>query len=135
MDILAHGASVAQLEESGTVVSIKDADGAPLLTDDGTSPVTITVKGSYSPTYRRVSEANRDRLLKRRSTQMDGDELDQRSLELTAACVSAWSGFTAGNAEYPLTKPNAIALLKACPWIREQVEAAMHDHALFFAKS
>lgn len=133
MDILAQGTSVAQREEDGTILSIKDETGEPMMEGDG--PVTITVKGSYSPTYRRASEANRDRLLKRRSTQMDGDELDQRSLELIAACITAWNGFTAGGAEFPLTKANAIALLRACPWIREQVEAAVHDHAAFFPKS
>lgn len=135
MDILAHGQSVAEREEEGRPIPVKDAAGDKMFADDGETPVTITVKGSFSSTYRRKADANRDAMLKRRSTEIDGDEFEQRALDLTVACIKGWSGFTAGDAEYPFNKNNAVALLKACPWIRAQVEAAMHDHAAFFAKS
>lgn len=115
-------------EDEGTVVQIKDASGQP---EDG---VTITVAGSYSSQYRRTSSAQRDRMLKQRRTQLSGEQLERNQLELDAACIISWEGFTTGQAPYPLTKENAVALLTKAPWIREQVEEAMQDHASFFSK-
>lgn len=127
---------VAAREDEGTVVELKDQNGEPLYADDAkTLPVTITVAGTYSTRYRRAVDQNRDRMLKRRQATLDGEQLNRQSLELIAAAIIAWSGLTESGADYPLTKENAIALLDACPWIREQVEMAASDHASFFAKS
>lgn len=132
MDI-GSGKVVEQREEEGTVILIRDEAGERMYHEkDPTKPVSITVVGTYSATYRRASEAQRDRNIKRRNFHLDGDQLDQQALELVAACITAWDGFTANGEAYPLTKPNAVQLLRAFPWIRQQVEAAMNDHSLFF---
>lgn len=133
MDISTNSlASVEQREDEGTVVHIRDAAGEKQYQDDGTTPVTITVVGTYSKRYRRLAEANRDKMLKQRRTQLDGEQLDEQSLETVAGCILGWDGFTADGAPFPFTKANAVTLLKAAPWMREQVEAAMNDHAAFF---
>ena len=135
MDVSSNNTqAIADQEDEGTEVHIRDAnDEKQFFGPKNDQPVTITVVGTYSSRYRRLVAANRDRAIKRRS--LDGDDLEQRSLDLVAGCIIAWDGFTAGSQPYPLTKANAVALLDACPWIREQVEAAMNNHALFFKAS
>jgi hypothetical protein len=73
-------------------------------------------------------------MLKQRRTSLTGEGLNRQQLELVAASIIAWEGFTANGQPYQLTKENAIALLDKAPWIREQVEEAMGDHASFFPK-
>lgn len=125
--------SVAEREDEGTTIHLRDEAGEKMFAGPNQDrPVTITVVGTYSSTYRRAAEANRDRMLKQRRNSLDGDQIHRQSLELVAACILEWDGFTAGEQPYALTKANAVALLDQCPWIREQVEAAMHDHAAFF---
>jgi hypothetical protein len=128
---ISNAKSVAEQEEEGTVVHVKDASGE--LAYNGDKPVTITVMGTYSTTYRKAVSSNRDKWLKRRQT-LDGDSLDKQAIETTAACVKSWDGFTSGTDPYPATKANVIALLENAPWIREQVETAMGDHQLFTPK-
>jgi len=121
--------SVAAQEDEGIVVSVKDAQGAPQFV--GETPVTITVAGSYSAIYRRALDAQRDRMVKLRRG-LTGEALQRQQLELVAACILRWDGIMNGDKVFPLTKDNAVALLEAAPWIREEVEAAMGDHAGFF---
>lgn len=130
MDILNTGKTVAQREDEGTVVAIRDEAGEKMYQDDGVTPVTITVVGTYSGRYRRLIEGNNDRAWKR-AGRMDAEESRKASLETIAGCILAWDGFTSGGQPFPLTKANACLLLDQCPWIREQVEKAMTDHSLF----
>lgn len=126
---------LAQQEDDGITITISGPDGDKLTQDDGVTPVTITVAGSYSQRYRKAANANRDKLLKQRTRTVGADDLDRQALDLLAACVIAWDGFTDDGKPYPLTRENAVALFDACPWIREQVESAVSDHARFFTKS
>lgn len=119
--------SVAEREEEGITIDIKDASGE---IEPG---VSITVVGTYSATYRKAQSQNRDKFLKQRGG-VDGETLETRSLELTAKCIKGWKGFTSDGKDFPYTKENAIALLSGAPWIREQVEEAMNDHQSFFTK-
>lgn len=131
MDINA-GKSVAQREDEGTTIHLRDETNEKQYADEAkTQPVTITVVGTYSSRYRRLSDANRDKMLKQRRTQLDGDQLEEQGLELQAGCILGWDGITANGEPFPYTKANAVALLRAAPWVREQVEAAMNDHASF----
>lgn len=115
---------VAAREDEGTVVHLADENGEKMYTEN--VPDTITVAGTYSARYRRAQDANRDRLFKRRSAQLDGETVQRQGLEIIAACVLAWTGFG-----MEPTKANVVAVLESAPWIREQVEAAMNDHQLF----
>jgi hypothetical protein len=116
-------------EEEGTVINVRDVSGE---IQEG---VTITVVGTYSQTYRKAVNANRDKVLKERRSALDGDAIDSRTLETAAKCIKGWTGFTADGQPFPYNKENAIALLTEAPWIREQVEEAMNDHASFFPKA
>jgi hypothetical protein len=125
---IGNSKSVAEREEEGTTIDIRDASGE---LEQG---VSITVVGTYSATYRKAQASNRDKFLKQRRGNLDGDALEAQSIETTAKCIKGWSGFTSDSKPFPYTKENAIALLTNAPWLREQVEEAMNDHASFFPK-
>lgn len=124
---IGNSKTVGEREEEGVTIDVKDAKG------DREPGVTITVVGSYSDTYRKLQNKNRDSMLKKRG-RLEGDELEGQSVETTARCIKSWAGFTSSGKEFPYTTANAVALLTSCPWIREQVEEAIHDHAAFFPK-
>ncbi len=115
-------------EDEGTLVMVKDAAGEE---QDG---VTILVAGTYSTAYRKAVSAQRDRMLRQRRGNLTGEQLERQQLELVAACIIEWDGFTSNGQPFPLSKDNAITLLTRAPWIREQVEEAMSDHASYFTK-
>ena len=124
---ISNSRTVAEREEEGTVVEIRDASGelAP--------GVSITVVGAYSDTYRKSQAANRDKMLKSRG-RMEASALEQQSIDTIARCIKGWEGFTSEGKPFPFTRENAVALLTNAPWIREQLDEAIHDHAGFFSK-
>jgi hypothetical protein len=123
--------SVSSREDKGTVLHLKDECGVKMYDEaDETKPVTITITGSYSVRAKRAMEAARDARTGRIG-HLDGEEAFAFNLEVLAACILDWQGFTADGQPYPYTRDNAIALLRDVPWIREQVQMAHNDHALF----
>lgn len=120
------GKTVSEREDEGTTVNVLDEVGNP--TGD-----TILVAGTYSTRYRKAQNDLRSKSVKHRGP-VTGDLVDERQLEVIAASIISWEGFTSGGKPIPYNRHNAVALLTACPWIREQVEAAMTDHAAFFPK-
>jgi hypothetical protein len=135
IDIGSAPAVVAR-EDEGQSVHIREASGelAYFSANGGPpAPVTITVAGTYSAAYRRQLDAQRDRMLKARRNLLTADQLTANQIELVAACILAWAGFTNGGAPFPCTRDNAVLLLTKAPWVRDQLEEAMGDHAGFFA--
>lgn len=134
---LQTAAPIAEQEDQGLVVQIRDAFGNPLtFTDDaGEHPVTMTVAGTYSNRYRRAREAQTTRQLKRRSTNLTGDLVNSQRIGVVADCVLAWSGFMSGGKPLACDKEHVFQVLKHAPWILEQVESAMEDHEAFFDRS
>lgn len=115
------------------VVHIRDERREPAY--EAGEPVEVVVAGSYSARYRKAYDAQRDRLFKRpsfRTFQLTPDLLDRQQVELVAACILSWRGFTNGGQPFSCTPENAVMLLTAAPWIRRQLEDAMEDHAAFF---
>lgn len=134
---ISNSKSVAEREDEGTVVHIADAVGEKMFYGEGDEkkPVTITVAGTYSATYRRATDAQRERMMKQRRAALTGEQLAKQQLALVASCVLAWGGFVNNDKPFPATKENAMLLFDQAPWIREQVEEAMNDHQAFFPSS
>ena len=134
---VANSKSVAEREDEGTVVNVRDAAGDEIFYGEGDAKkaVTITVAGSYSKTYRRALDAQRERMMKQRRGSLTAAQLAKQQLELTAACVIGWQGFLSNGQPYECSKENVIALLDSAPWVRDQVEEAMQDHQSFFSTS
>lgn len=127
---LGSAPSVAEREDEGAVVHVRSETGERLY--DGDVPVTITVAGTYSTRYKAATLAQRNRALKTRQADFDAERLDENALAIMSACVISWQGFRAGDVPLAPTPQNVRAVFERAPWIREQVEAAMTDHAAFF---
>lgn len=126
---------VAAKEDEGQTVHVHSELGEPLYYDGG-KPVTMTVVGTYSSTYRRAEEALSNQRLKRRSrAALTAGVIRAESRSVLAACVLAWDGFMDGGKPLACTKENVVRVLEAAPWIEDQVTAAMEDHAGFFSNS
>lgn len=137
MNITKTGKTVAQREDEGTTIHVRDENNEKMYQNaEQTTPVTITVVGTYSSRYRRLMEATGDRAWKK-AGRMEAEDNRKSALEIVAGCILEWDGFTTGDEKfevpYTYSKANAVVLLDQCPWIREQVEKAMSDHALFSA--
>jgi hypothetical protein len=91
------------------------------------------VAGTYSRLYRRQLDAQRDRMLKARRAMLTAEQLTQNQIELVASCILGWDGFTNAGAPFLCTHENAVTLLTKAPWVRDQLEDAMGDHANFFS--
>lgn len=127
-------ADAANVEDEGQVVHCRDRAGDPMYYGEDKKPVTITVAGSYSSFYRKEQARQRARIGKmqrRRLTSDLGNLAEDQALYQAAACCLAWDGFFAGDKPVPCTAENARLVLERAPWIREQVEEAMHDHEGF----
>lgn len=129
MDVT-QAATTAEREDAGIVVHVEEADHT--LAQENGKPVTITVAGTYSTRYRKAFEAQRRRIFGRVRRRPDADDAYRQALELVAACVISWEGFTNNGQPYPCTPANAVALFEQAPWILRQVEDAMEDHERFF---
>lgn len=129
--------TIAEREDEGTTVHVRGADSEQLYFQDGAErkPVTLLVAGTYSKIYRRTIDSQREKLLKQRRSSLSSEQIARQQLEAIAACILGWEGIFNGDQALPLNKENAITLLESAPWVREQVEEAMNDHAAFFTNS
>ena len=126
---LTQSASVAEREDLGRTVHLKDDRDEPAY--EGDTPVTVTIAGSYSKRYRRTQETLTQRMFKRRQTQLTAEQFMANRVELVAACVLTWEGIRNGDKPLPCSRENATLLLNAAPWILAQLEDAQADHASF----
>lgn len=127
----------AELEDGGTLVHVLGPDGEPQYFGPGKDkPVTITVAGALSKTFRRAERAFNAKIGKQaqRGAGLTAI-LDHRTVETTAGCILAWDGFfyDAGETRpLELTHEHAVAVLEAAPYILAQLLTVMGDHASFF---
>lgn len=126
-------AGVAAKQNKGTVVVFRDDLGEPFTFKDAngdTQDVTVVVAGALSSTYRKAESAQRDRMLKRRTTTLTDETLQKNQLELISACVLEWN-LHVGGKPVPCTKENVAQVLISAPWLRTDLEAAMGDASRF----
>lgn len=124
---------VSAREGQGRVVHITDPSGEPAFYGEGENqkPVTVKIAGSYSPKYRQILDHQTQRMLKRRQSTITREQLAENRAELVAGCILEWDGFLIKGEAFPLTKDNAMTLVKKAEWIRTQLEEAQNDHEGF----
>jgi hypothetical protein len=142
LDNLEQGKAVEQAEDDGVVIHVRDVRGVKMTytvkegdgenAKDVEKPVTMRVAGTYSKRFRRITDMNRDKMMRRRGSMLDGDAVNRQAVEAMAECIIEWDGFFVKGRPLTLSKNNAVVLLEACPWIKTQVDEAMNDHAAFF---
>ena len=132
---IAGARAVAEREEKGVDVNIRDETGEMMLTTDESGALvqaTATVLGKFSATYRKADQAVSDTMLRKRATDLTAELLENNELSKIAACVSGWN-LRDGVKPIPCDKFNIITVLKAAPWIRRDLEAVMGDPGRFLA--
>lgn len=127
--------------ERGVPMIVKDLEGVPMVDKHG-EPLTITVKGPDSATYRKLTRAQVRKRLDRaaKGEKADDDaiqaEAELDAIEIMAACTVAWTGINDRSGD-PIvcTAETARRLYQAYPVIREQVDAFISNRLHFLPVS
>ncbi len=59
------------------------------------------------------------------------DSVEKDGIELLAACTTGWENMLVEGTVVPFSEKEAIRIYTRFPWIKEQVDAAIGDRALF----
>ena len=126
---------LARLEDEGVDVHVESASGLPMFyeTPEGLKPVTWRVTGTNSTRYRKAEEAQRRRKIK--SAKLTGEKLHEDQVDKVVACSISFSGFTSRGQNVEFSPHNAKMILKACPWVLDQLIEAMGDHERFGSRA
>jgi hypothetical protein len=134
MDIGQIQAAIAQDEEA-VAVTIYNKAGDPYTGSDG-KPATISVVGSESKRYRDARQVIQRAALRTHGKPTPDETLERirdNNIALTAAAITAWSGWESEGQPWPCTPENARDLM-AIEHIRDQVANAIAEHATLFTK-
>ena len=127
-------------EDDGATIQLRDIEDElmhyRMSSEDEWKPVTITVVGTYSKRYKRAQDHQTTLAVKGgRRVKVTGDKLRTQRENLAAHCIIAWDGFFDANGSVDCTPENILDAFEKYPFILEQAEAAMDDHANFSKKS
>jgi len=125
-------AELRAVDEEGAVVTIYQRNGDPYLAMDGTES-TMTVLGSEAKAYKAAKRNTTKRMLNRRRTMLEPEDIERNRINQAAAGVIEWHGWDDGKKDQPCTPENVTVTLKE-DHILEQVEAAIQGHADFFTQ-
>lgn len=119
---------IAAASEHPSTVTIYQPNGDPYRGPDG-QPCTITHTGKESRAYKEATEARDRRLIRKRKVSSDPKDWRRNRVDIAAAVVTGWSGWTEEDETTPLpaTRENVRALL-AYDHILEQLEASIEEH-------
>lgn len=119
--------------EEGFALKLKHPDSGAEL------GITITVKGSDSQTYQDAlndqQQRRMQRSIRRGKLGASPQEVRQEAIELLAAVTAGWDGLIEQGAPVAFSAGAATRIYTDYPWIREQVDAAVHDRANFLPPS
>jgi hypothetical protein len=113
-------------------------EGRPLM--DGDQPVTITVLGQDSKIYEREHHRITGQRIGSRRRALNGspevsEKAEQEAIDLLAACTVSWENIALNGSPLECTWQNARDLYMQFKWIREQVDAFIHDRSEYLGKS
>lgn len=129
---------IAAIEDEGITIHLKDEKGDLMWDGDDVKtrqPVTWTVAGTYSHTYRQ-EQAELKRLWNKRARAGDDVTQDSDDIRMAARCTKGFSGFRSKGVALPFSFENAREILRShkAQHILAQVVGAMGNHERFFAK-
>lgn len=102
-------------------------------------PIFIMLLGADSPEYRAAQHKGQSQAIRKAQSKgrtIDFDDIEERGIEVLAACTRAWRTGDAPaiklhGEELICNKANATKLYKAMPWIKEQVDKFVSDRGNF----
>lgn len=129
------------LKDIGTVkdtteVELLNPKTGELLTNDvDGSPMTITVYGPYSSTYKSINHAQQNkRLMKAQRTGgklgLTAEEIDASALELLVKCTADWN-ITLDEKPEKFSLDKVREVYQEYPWVRDQVDAVFGETRAF----
>lgn len=117
---------LAQAQEEGVDVSIFH----PKTGED--MGIKIRVVGPESSRQKRIRNMLvNDRLVRNRNRRVTAAELDADALKISASSILSWEGIEINGTSFEFTPENAEKLLTNYPFIREQIDSAVGDRAVF----
>jgi hypothetical protein len=98
--------------------------------------ILINILGKDSDKFRQIqTEQSRRRTAKLQKTGfragLTSSDFDSDAIELLASCTTGWENMVIDKKDVPFTRENAVAIYTQYPWIKEQVDSAVGDRALF----
>ena len=100
----------------------------------------IRVLGADSDAYQhQVLEQQRERMQKMarqgRTAMASPEQMNEQAIALLAAATIGWQDIIVSGASVPFSNGAAQKLYRDFPWIREQVDEAIHTRANFLPRS
>lgn len=130
---------IAEKAEEGVPMHLRDPAGEPQFEADGTTPVTITLRGRDSRLVRETLQKMAKMSLRQQAAGLATDEVtaaERNAVEVLAAATVAWSdSITLEGKPLPCTVENARLLYSRYRWLREQVEAFASNRVHFMGNS
>lgn len=122
-------------QDEGVLVHFRDASGEPEYDVEGETkkPVTALVAGEYSERHKKATRKLTAKSLKRQDAVLDAEGIEERALEIQAACIITWD-FTANGKPLPITPTNWAAILAVRPEYEKQISSAIYGYGSFFAQ-
>lgn len=119
-------------------IELKKPGTDKVLTNDDGSPMTVTVYGPYSKTYRKITLENQGKYFSmfRKGKQVDltPEEMAEMNFELVVKCIADWD-ITAGGEKPKCTEKNIRNVLDRVPPIKDQIQSAVNDIESFLGNS
>jgi hypothetical protein len=125
---------IGVVKDTTDVELVHPKTGEILTNDDGT-PMTITVYGPYSSTYKAISHAQQNkRLMKAQrmggKMSLTAEELEASTMDLLVKCTAGWS-ITLDTEPEAFSEDKARDVYAKHPWVREQIDAVFGDTRAF----
>lgn len=117
---------LAQAQEEGVDVTIVH----PKTGED--MGIKIRVVGPESKRQKRIRNMLvNDRLVRNRNRRVTAAELDTDALKISASSILSWQGIEINGKPFEYSEENSEYLLTNYPFIREQIDSAVSDRAVF----
>jgi hypothetical protein len=125
---------IGVVKDTTDVELVHPKTGEILTNDDGT-PMTITVYGPYSSTYKAITHAQQNkRLMKAQrmggKMSLTAEELEASTMDLLVKCTADWK-ITLDTEPETFSEDKARDVYAKHPWVREQVDAVFGDTRAF----
>jgi hypothetical protein len=121
--------------EAGTTFQLANPRNGQLLSHEDGSPITISIKGTDSPTFtakaREQAARRRDMGRSGVAPEIDEDFVTRETVELLAHCTFGWSGIVCDRQPVEFSAEAAKHLYSRFPWMREQADAACANRNLY----
>jgi hypothetical protein len=120
--------SVGVVKHTSTVVLKDPRDRKTEIPGPGGKPLSITLYGPYSETYRRLMRQQQQERMadltaadaEKRAT-LTIEEVEELNEAMLRGCIESWNMSFEGDEVLPLTEENINAVFTAHPWVRDQL--------------